>query len=268
MLRASAMNRNNNMQAMQIHTLKGYIQNIYLVEYPDRLLLLDGCSRADTGMLCDYIRTGLKRPLSDLKLIVVTHMHPDHAGGAHQLRRLTGAPIASHPKAPGWYTGLAGRTAHAIDVALTWWVAGRLGRPKRHIWYNPVLKPDYRLQDGQALPGFADWQVLYTPGHTDHDISLLHVPTHEVYVADLLVRVKKALVPPYPVCHPNQYRASLMRIEALQAQRIYFAHVAARAGEDIPFADLLTMAPKRPKTHWHSTKNRIARKLGRCSRNH
>lgn len=263
-----AMNRNNNMQPMQIHTLKGYIQNIYLVEYPDRLLLLDGCSRADTGMLCDFIRATLKRPLSDLKLIVVTHMHPDHAGGAHQLRRLTGAPIASHPLAPGWYSGFAGRTAHAIDVALTWWVAGRLGRPKRHIWYNPLLKPDYLLQDGQTLPGFADWQVIYTPGHTDHDISLWYQPDHLIYVADLMVMVKRQITAPYPVCHPNQYRESLQRVHALNPDRVLCAHVPPQAGKMVPFATLLSMAPKRPKTHWHSTKNRIARTLGRRSRNH
>ncbi|MGI3027367.1 MBL fold metallo-hydrolase, partial [Vibrio cholerae] len=29
---------------MKLHTLKGYIQNIYLAEYPDKLLLLDGAS--------------------------------------------------------------------------------------------------------------------------------------------------------------------------------------------------------------------------------
>ncbi|MAS26631.1 MAG: Zn-dependent hydrolase [Oceanospirillaceae bacterium] len=252
---------------MQIHTLKGYIQNIYLVEYPDKLLLLDGCSRADTGMVCDFIQTTLQRPLTDLKLIVVTHMHPDHAGGAHRLRRLTGAEIAAHPGTRKWYAGPVGRVAHAIDVALTLWVAGRMGRGKKHIWYNAVLQPDYELQDGQTLPGFSEWQALFTPGHTDHDVSLLHVPGGEIYVADLLVMVKQKIVPPYPLCHPNQYRRSLQKVAELNAERIYFAHLAPRSSNDVAFETLLSNAPKRPKTHWYSTKNKIAGRLSRRSRN-
>ena len=253
---------------MQIHTLKGYIQNIFLVEYPDKLLLLDGCSRADTDMLCDYIQHTLQRPLADLKLIVVTHMHPDHAGGAHRLRDRTGAAVAAHPGTRRWYAGPLGRIAHGIDVLLTLWVAGRMGRPKRHIWYDALLRPDYLLQDAQPFPGFDEWQVICTPGHTDHDISLLHQPTHQIYVADLVVMVKKTLVPPYPVYHPQEYRQSLARVAQLKAERVFFAHLAARSGADIPFAELLSMAPVQPKTYWHSTKNRIARTLGGQSRNH
>jgi len=252
-----------NMQPMQIHTLQGYIQNIFLVEYADKLLLLDGCSRPDIPPVCDFIRQTLERPLSDLKLIVVTHMHPDHAGGAHRLRDITGAEIAAHPNTQSWYAGTKGKIAHAIDVLLTWWVAGRMGQPKRHIWYDAVLKPDYLLQDGQPLPGFAEWQALYTTGHTDHDISLFHQPGRQLYVADLIVRVKNKLVPPYPVFHPREYRQSLQRVADLEPELVYFAHVPACNGTDIPFATLLSMAPQRPKTYWYSTKSHIARKLGR-----
>lgn len=247
---------------MQLHILQGYIQNIYLVQDAAGLLLLDGCSRADIATVCDYIQQQLALPLSALKLIMVTHMHPDHAGGAHKLRRLTGATIACHPKAPRWYAGLLGRTAHLIDVGLTWWVASRLSKPKRHIWYNPILKPDLLLLDEQVLPDFPDWQVLYTPGHTDHDISLLHVPTKQLYIADLIVSVKKRLVPPYPVCHPNQYKQSLKRVQELAPNQLYFAHLPPREGTSINFADILSQAPTLPKNHWHSMKNRIIHALG------
>ena len=120
---------------MKIHTLAGYIQHIYLVEDKSGLLLLDGCSRADVDNVCNYITQTLGRPLTHLKLIVVTHMHPDHAGGAVALRKRTGAQVASHPKAANWYSGFAGRTAHGIDLLLTWWVANRIGKPRMPIWY-------------------------------------------------------------------------------------------------------------------------------------
>lgn len=116
---------------MHIHKLKGYIQNIYLVEYAHGLLLLDGCSQADVRRVTEFIEQKLQRPVSDLIALVVTHMHPDHAGGAHKLRELTGCRIFAHPKAARWYTGLGGRLAHIIDIGLALWVAGRLGKPRK-----------------------------------------------------------------------------------------------------------------------------------------
>jgi glyoxylase-like metal-dependent hydrolase (beta-lactamase superfamily II) len=161
-----------------------------------------------------------------------------------------------------------GRTAHVIDVSLTWWVASRLGKPKRHIWYTPILKPDLLLEDEQLLPDFPDWQVLYTPGHTDHDVSLWHAPTKQLYIADLIVSVKKRLVPPYPVCHPNQYKQSLQRVSSRVPSQQYFAHLPPRAGGSINFADILLQAPTLPKNHWHSMKNRIIHALGWQSGSH
>lgn len=253
---------------MKLHSLQGYIQQIHLVEEGEKLLLLDGCSRADVENVCRYIRDELGRPLSHLALIVVTHMHPDHAGGAHKLRDITGARIAAHPKAQNWYAGLAGRSAHAIDVALTWWVANRLGKPKKHIWYNPLLRPDILLTDGQHLPEFENWKIYFTPGHTDHDLSVMHMPSQRIYVADLMVKVKGELVPPYPVCHPNQYKRSLKAVRALRPASVLFAHVRERDGAEIDFDRVLQHAPRLPKNHWHSTRNRLSRKLGLNDKQH
>ncbi|MBT0586088.1 MBL fold metallo-hydrolase [Alteromonas oceanisediminis] len=247
---------------MQLHQLNGYIQNILLVEYEHGLLLLDGCCRADVDSVARFITDELNRPLTDLKLVVVTHMHPDHAGGAHQLRRISGCRIACHPKAPRWYRGLMGKFAHLTDVGLTYWVAGRIGKPKKHIWYASTLRPDFVLDDEQTLPEFPDWQVLYTPGHTDHDLSLWHAESRQVYVADLVVFVKKRLVPPYPVCHPNQYKASLRRLEALAQPMVYFAHVKPRILRKTDIDEVIAKAPDLPKNHWHSSKARVKHALG------
>ena len=65
------------MSLSRIVRLDGYIQNTYLAIYPDKLLLLDGCCRADVPMVLDYIKNTLHRPITDLKVVVVTHMHPD-----------------------------------------------------------------------------------------------------------------------------------------------------------------------------------------------
>jgi glyoxylase-like metal-dependent hydrolase (beta-lactamase superfamily II) len=239
---------------MQIHHLKGYIQSIYLVEYPHGLLLLDGCCRADVGQLEEFIGGKLQRPFSDLNLVVVTHMHPDHAGAAHKLRELTGCKIASANMDKPWYRGVNGALMHLTDIALANWVAGRMGRKRQNLWYSPVLKPDYKLNHLDALPGFDDWQALATPGHTDRDLSLLHVPSQKVYVADLIVKVKKHYIPPFPVFHPNQYKSSVKQIQDLNSHSILLAHGGEVQLTAADFQHLHERSPRLPKTPWRAIK--------------
>ncbi|WP_340679546.1 MBL fold metallo-hydrolase [Paraglaciecola sp.] len=239
---------------MKFHQLKGYIQSIYLVEYPQGLLLLDGCCRADIDELKRFITLELKRPFSDLKLIVVTHMHPDHAGAAHKLRDLIGCKIASAKTTKHWYRGLNGRLLHLTDLLLAGWVAGRLGKPKKNLWYSPHLKPDFELVDGETLPYFAEWTAVSTPGHTDRDISVLHRPSHRMYVADLMVKVKNRFIPPFPVFHPNQYRASLQKVRDMQLDALWLAHGGEVRLSENEYAHLSTVAPRLPQTPWRATK--------------
>jgi glyoxylase-like metal-dependent hydrolase (beta-lactamase superfamily II) len=247
---------------MQLHFLKGYIQNIYLVEYDHGLLLLDGCCRADVITVLDYIRTTLKRPESDLKLVVVTHMHPDHAGGAHVLRRKTGCQIATGASAKPWYQGFRGRVMHITDILLTWYVAKRQGKKLKLLWYAPILKPDVVLKEGNALPGFEEWKVLETHGHTSSDISLWHRPTHRIYVADLMVKVRQKFITPWPIFHPNRYRDSVAKIRDLKPDWILLAHggeLDTREGH----ACFDVHTPQQPRTHWRATKYRFKRLIQR-----
>ncbi|MBY8091120.1 MBL fold metallo-hydrolase [Vibrio fluvialis] len=239
---------------MKLHTLKGYIQNIYLAEYPDKLLLLDGASRADVPVIQAFIEKTLERPVQDLKAVVVTHMHPDHAGGAHKLRELTGCKIVSANKTNHWYQGWDGVLMYLTDLALAHWMANRLRCPKRRLWFARKLRADIRLCDGDVIPGFEDWQVLETPGHTDRDLSVYHPQQGILYVADLIVEVKKRLISPFPIFYPNQYRRSVKRVLDLAPNTLLLAH-----GKDIPFDEaayqhLIDTTPVRPATHWRATK--------------
>lgn len=250
---------------MKIHRLQGYIQSIYLVEYPDKLLLLDGCCRADISLIQNFISVQLNRPLTDLRLIVVTHMHPDHAGAAHKLRSLTGCKIASAKMSTQWYKGLKGRLLHLLDIALAAWVAYRMKRPKQNLWYSPHLKVDYQLLDQEKLQGFEDWCVITTTGHTDRDLSVWHPSSKRIYVADLMVKVKNRFIPPIPVNYPEQYLASLHKLRKLQPQSIMLAHGAEVELTAKDYDHLLSVAPHKPLTIWTPAKNRFKRLLLRKS---
>ena len=239
---------------MKLHHLQGYIQSVYLAEYTDKLLLLDGCSRADISMLKKFIQDELGRPLSDLKLVVVTHMHPDHAGAAQKLKSLTGCKIAAADVSGDWYGGLSGRLMYITDILLAKWVAKRLKKPNRIISYPRTLKADYHLIDGDLLPGFNDWKALETQGHTDRDISLHHLDTDKIYVADLMVKVKGHYIPPFPVFYPNRYRASLEKVINLNPASIVLAHGGEVQPSMAQFQHLISLAPRTPTTHWRSIK--------------
>ena len=246
---------------MKLHHINGYIQSIYLVEYRYGLLLLDGCCRADIPILLNFISTQLNRPTKDLKLVVVTHMHPDHAGAAHRLRKLTGCAIAAANVPGHWYQGVDGALMHWTDLLLAGWVARRMNKPRTNLWYDAKLKPDYLLDDQELLPGFPEWQALATQGHTDRDLSLYHPNSGKIYVADLMVKVKGRYIPPFPVFYPKRYRHSIEKVIELSPTRLLLAH----GGEISPcpedYQHLLDKAPTTPVTHWRSVKTKFKRAI-------
>ncbi|NQY48766.1 MAG: MBL fold metallo-hydrolase [Colwellia sp.] len=242
---------------MKLHHLDGHIQTILLAEYPDKLLLLDGCCRSDIPVLKHFITQKLQRPFNDLTLIVVTHMHPDHAGAANTLRKITGCKIATANVAGQWYSGLEGRLMHLTDILLAKWVAKRMKKPSKKTWYSSQLIADYKLNDGEPLPGFSDWVSLATQGHTDRDLSLHHLASNKVYVADLMVKVKNKFIPPFPIFYPNRYRASLHKIIALKADSIILAHGGEVRLSEHDYQHILALAPKIPRTHWRSVKAKL-----------
>ncbi|NVK26131.1 MAG: MBL fold metallo-hydrolase [Gammaproteobacteria bacterium] len=248
---------------MKLHEINGYIQSIYVAEYKDKLLLLDGACRADVDTICEFISGQLKRPLTDLKLIVCTHMHPDHAGAAEKLKQIIGCDIAMTKTNKHWYRGLDGFLMFLTDMALAKWVAKRKKKASKWLWYNRHLQPDLELEDGQMLPGFEDWQALYTQGHTDRCLSLYHADSSQVYVADLIVIVKKRFIPPFPVFHPNRYKQSIKRIKELSAQTVILAHGGKIPYVDIDFEYIENKAPHKPTTHMRSAFKKLQTAWGR-----
>lgn len=212
------------MDLMNIVAIEGYIQTTYIAVYPDKLLLLDSGCRCDVDNILTYITEVLERPVAQLKTVMVTHMHPDHAGGAELLKQKTGCLIVSAKSKKAWYQGILGRLSHLNDLGLTYYVASRQGKSVANVWYNPILKVDVEVQDGDPIPSFEDWTVLETPGHTDRDLSLWHAQTKQAYTADLILIIRDKFVSPYLITLPHAYRASLNKVKALQPEIILLAH--------------------------------------------
>ena len=207
----------------RLYRLRGYISTLYLADYGDRLLLLDcGCA-CDIGNIVELVE-GIGRRPGDIKLAVVTHMHPDHAGGACGLRRRFAIPLAAHVDADRWYRGLAGMIQHLMDSYMAQLVAIATGRRLHSVSYRRRVKADHILRDGDTLPGFPDWTVVHVPGHTTHDIALYHKGSGILYCSDCIIHLGGRLVLPIPVFFHDEMKRSIGKLSRLEPDVIIPAH--------------------------------------------
>lgn len=167
-----------------------------------------GCVLIDTGLpgSASKIAQALKRhgrSFSDIKLIVITHAHVDHAGSAGQVRALSGAPIVAHQGDLCYYT-----QEKAMSFCPTGWF-GRLFL-KIGLIRQPytAFTPDILLADDDRLdlaPYAVAGTVRHTPGHTEGSISI-ELTSGAAMVGDLiasgvllggLFRTGHAIRPPF-----------------------------------------------------------------------
>ncbi|NLJ71407.1 MAG: MBL fold metallo-hydrolase [Syntrophomonadaceae bacterium] len=208
----------------KVHELKGYIQNTHIIDYNEELFLIDSGCINDVKRIEKYCNEILDRPVSDIKIMVLTHMHPDHAGGANKLRAQYNIPIAAFKEIDEWYKGLGGIIQHKIDCYLATSVAHKSNRKLEHILYSRKVKPDYLLVDNDKLPFFPEWQVLHVPGHTMHDLAIYNQKEKVVFIADLICEVKGRHCLPVPVLFPDKMADSFNRLTNIDAKTIFRSH--------------------------------------------
>lgn len=157
-----------------------------VMSVPHVLFDADGAVLLDTGFPGDARR--IRRVLAeigvgprDVRAILLTHGHIDHAGNAAELKAWTGAPVYAQPLEQAHidgvypYRGLARLTglAEAAGRAVT--------------GYRPV-KIDVPIADGDQLPFWGGLRVVHLPGHTLGHCGFYAAKHDLLFSGDLWVR--------------------------------------------------------------------------------
>jgi glyoxylase-like metal-dependent hydrolase (beta-lactamase superfamily II) len=220
----------------KIHVYKGHMQNNFLIEYRDKILLIDGGSRPDAASIPGYLEEKLGKTTCDIKLIAVTHCHPDHAGAAGFLRRKFGIPVAAHNDIDIWYSGISGAFQHISDILQARFMAIKLKSRQKLLYYSNRISPDYRLDDMSPLPFFKDWTAIHAPGHTTHNMMLYNKKNRILYVADTIIESSNRYMPPIPVLFPAAMKETLDKIRKLKPGFLLLAH---STGAVIPYSQAI-----------------------------
>jgi glyoxylase-like metal-dependent hydrolase (beta-lactamase superfamily II) len=202
---------------IRIPTVGAASVNSFAVVGDTGVTLIDCGLRRAPARIVAGLRAAGHHP-GDVRRIVLTHAHTDHAGGAREMAARTGAPVAVHE---GDAAAVEAGRHPAYDPSLrssrvlTRLPGGRF----------PPVRVDEQLVDGQVLDG--GLRVVATPGHTAGSICLLHEPTGTLIVGDTLFHRRRLRFCPRPICTDFRLNERAAHVLGeLEYERVAFAHGA------------------------------------------
>ncbi len=233
---------------MKIHQVKTRLVNTYVVEYPQRLFVMDVAVRCHAYVL-GFIEQELERNIQDVELVLCSHDDPDHMGGVRKLAALCNARIAKPHYAQAHRKKIFYDPAGMLVRAVTALREGARGRawdmyfnPKRgqrarqepryrHVSDNArsgsaQITGEMRLKHRQTLPDFDDWLVLHTPGHSWDSCCYYHAQSGSLLTGDTLLGSAKQARVVVPAVYSNatQMQASLKLLRELDIRAVYPGH--------------------------------------------
>ncbi len=179
----------------------------------------------DTGLVGEQwqIRWRLRRlglGPENVKAILLTHGHLDHAGNLAWAKAWTGAPIYAHPAEQAHIDG-----TYPYRGINEW--CGRLERAGRAVLgVGAPAKIDVAIADGDELPFWGGLRVVHLPGHTLGHCGFFSARHELLFCGDLFASYFFRTHLPYRILNtaPGLIPASLEKARRLKARGIVPQH--------------------------------------------
>lgn len=197
--------------APDVHAVRVRGANAFLIAEP-RLALIDAGLPGSRPAVERYVAR-IGRSLDDLDLIICTHGHPDHVGGAAELAA-GGAEVFMHPA-----------DAEAIRLDL----GDVIRSPSRARFFSAITRAPSTIRplvDGQVLPVCGGLEVVHTPGHTPGSVCLYGARDRILFTGDVL-QVRRGRVTFASRIFSTDAKAarhSMQRLAELDVDTIVFSH--------------------------------------------
>jgi glyoxylase-like metal-dependent hydrolase (beta-lactamase superfamily II) len=197
----------------------------------------DGVTLVDAGYAGSLPRltkglAELGRSLDQVRRVICTHGHPDHAGGARALAD-QGIEILMHP-------------ADAANLHTD--LPSAIRQPSRGRIFaamTPPLPTFTPMAGGDVLPVLGGLEVIHTPGHTPGSVCLYARESGLLFVGDALQRRFGRVSAASGLYSDDAAaaRASLQRLVGLDVKTVIFSHYPPLVDE--PKATLLDLVRQR-----------------------
>ena len=168
--------------------LKLGIVNSYLLETEDGLLVVDTGYPDGTDKLFAAVREAGYNP-ANIRHLLLTHCHVDHAGSAAEIRKRTGARTYAHATDASLITqGIGKRPSTTRSPGLMAALIYQFFIKNLKSSYEPT-PIDQLLQGGEVLPLAGGIDVIHAPGHSAGQVVLLLRQAGVLIAADLCAHV-------------------------------------------------------------------------------
>jgi glyoxylase-like metal-dependent hydrolase (beta-lactamase superfamily II) len=155
--------------------------NAFLIDSGE-LTLIDSGFPDSAGKIVQAVESLGRKP-ADIRHIIGTHCHPDHAGSLAAIKRLTSAPVYMHATDAAMVRKGAGRRPMTAAPGLLRSVLYNLFVARSSSTIEPCAI-DYEITDGTELPIAGGLRALHAPGHCAGQLAFWWPIRRVMFVAD------------------------------------------------------------------------------------
>lgn len=202
----------------------------FLIRGDKHILVDTGVKGGEEKVIKKIIESGIDP--NDIELILLTHGHDDHFGGAEILRERTGAKIAIHKNdVENLRNGNNGKLEPTSKISKL--LSKIMNSNKKTT--KKGLEPDIIMEEKLDLSELGiKGEVISTPGHTPGSISIV-LDSKEAIVGDLMMAFFPKKKPKYPMWATSisEVNESISKIMEFSPEIIYVGHGGPFSAETV-----------------------------------